>query len=436
MVTERGLPLADGATACPFVAFEDDRDERASAPDHRHRCYAEQYPAPRALAHQEAYCLSTAFPVCPTFQSWARREAARARDQAAAAAAAGGADAPAPAAAGAASAPTDDVTPPPPDEAVRPAPAPASAASATSPVPGDDETGDDDLASTADRGDEPVQRNPPRDWAAPPPWLASNEARRQSVDAEAPAFLGRQPEPGAGLAGSAADQLAGGPPPSRRTEQVEELWGEAATGAAVGAAATGSSPAFSSGSGSARPAVPDEYASVEAPPGRVPRRPRAYDQHLGGPNGPDWEQPKRYEAYPTIRTRIGMPEIPRIVFMAVAVGLLAIFLLFLPSLLNFGGTGSAPGASPSPSGSVKPSFEPTPPPAPTPLVYTVKKGDTLTKIAKAHGLTLDELLAANPAIKNPNKVTEGQQIVIPLPSESAAAPAPSAARSPARSPAP
>ncbi|HEY8439642.1 MAG TPA: hypothetical protein VIK65_13615, partial [Candidatus Limnocylindrales bacterium] len=78
-MTERALPLADGASACPFVAFEDDRDERASVPDHRHRCYAELRPAPRAIAHQEAYCLSSAFPVCPTFQDWARREAARAR---------------------------------------------------------------------------------------------------------------------------------------------------------------------------------------------------------------------------------------------------------------------------------------------------------------------------------------------------------------------
>ena len=78
-MTERVLPLADGASACPFVAFEDDRDERATVPDHRHRCYAEPRPAPRALAHQEAYCLSSAFPVCPIFQDWARREAARAR---------------------------------------------------------------------------------------------------------------------------------------------------------------------------------------------------------------------------------------------------------------------------------------------------------------------------------------------------------------------
>ena len=78
-MTDRGLPSVDGPPACPFIAFEDERDERASSPDHRHRCYAEVEPAPRALAHQEAYCLSSAFPVCPTFQDWARREAAQAR---------------------------------------------------------------------------------------------------------------------------------------------------------------------------------------------------------------------------------------------------------------------------------------------------------------------------------------------------------------------
>ena len=78
-MSERGLPIADGAAACPFVAFEDDRDERATVPDHRHRCYADLRPSPRALAHQEAYCLSSSFPVCPTFQDWARRESARAR---------------------------------------------------------------------------------------------------------------------------------------------------------------------------------------------------------------------------------------------------------------------------------------------------------------------------------------------------------------------
>ncbi len=71
-------PTPTGALACPFVAFEADRDARADTPDHRHRCYAEIRPAPRALAHQEAFCLSPGFAACPTFQDWARREAARA----------------------------------------------------------------------------------------------------------------------------------------------------------------------------------------------------------------------------------------------------------------------------------------------------------------------------------------------------------------------
>ncbi|TMD28355.1 MAG: hypothetical protein E6I94_08515 [Chloroflexi bacterium] len=75
-MTERGPAPVDRATACPFVAFDDDRDARAERPDHRHRCYAERRPAPRAIAHQESYCLSAGFPTCPTFQDWARREAA------------------------------------------------------------------------------------------------------------------------------------------------------------------------------------------------------------------------------------------------------------------------------------------------------------------------------------------------------------------------
>jgi len=84
-MSERGLPKVDGPVACPFVAFDDDRDERNTVPDHRHRCYAETPAAPRALAHQDAYCLAVAFRVCPSFQDWARREAAHARNDAPAA---------------------------------------------------------------------------------------------------------------------------------------------------------------------------------------------------------------------------------------------------------------------------------------------------------------------------------------------------------------
>ena len=39
----------DGAPACPFVAFGDDREARSTSPDHRHRCFAES-PAGAARA--------------------------------------------------------------------------------------------------------------------------------------------------------------------------------------------------------------------------------------------------------------------------------------------------------------------------------------------------------------------------------------------------
>jgi hypothetical protein len=67
----------DGPNACPFVALEVDRDRRSERPDYRHRCFAEPTPAPRSIAHQEAYCLSPRFSACPIFQDWALRAAAR-----------------------------------------------------------------------------------------------------------------------------------------------------------------------------------------------------------------------------------------------------------------------------------------------------------------------------------------------------------------------
>lgn len=45
--------------------------------------------------------------------------------------------------------------------------------------------------------------------------------------------------------------------------------------------------------------------------------------------------------------------------------------------------------------------------------YKIKKGDNLTKIAKANGTTIQELLKANPNIKNPNLIYAGQTLKIP-----------------------
>ena len=50
----------------------------------------------------------------------------------------------------------------------------------------------------------------------------------------------------------------------------------------------------------------------------------------------------------------------------------------------------------------------------------IKQKDTLSKVAKRFGVTLEDLLAANPDIKNPDKISIGQQIIIPLPVEDGA----------------
>ncbi|MGZ6273915.1 MAG: LysM peptidoglycan-binding domain-containing protein [Candidatus Limnocylindrales bacterium] len=86
MTDELNTHLTAGPTACPFVAFEEDRDHRSSGPDHRHRCFAAAEPEPRAFPHQERYCLSAAFPQCPIFLDWARQEAAGVKQPSAASA--------------------------------------------------------------------------------------------------------------------------------------------------------------------------------------------------------------------------------------------------------------------------------------------------------------------------------------------------------------
>lgn len=63
--------------------------------------------------------------------------------------------------------------------------------------------------------------------------------------------------------------------------------------------------------------------------------------------------------------------------------------------------------------SPQPVPDPKPEPAPEPKTYKVKKGDTLTKIAKAHKVTLKKLIAANPQIKNPDLIYPGDIITIP-----------------------
>ncbi len=380
----------DGSPACPFIAFEDERDERSSSPDHRHRCFAEVRPAPRAVAHQEAYCLSSAFPVCPTFQDWARREAAKAKAPGRSASAS--------------KSPRAAAVPPP--EAVEP----DEPVSVEAPEPGPAEVHDDLWSRPSVDDEEPViHRNPPRDWAAPPPWATGAPVGGASRDDVSSAASSPR-RAGAGLAGSAADRMASGypaqdpdiAPSSPPSDDLADLV----------ASPRRSSP------------QPPAAAPISRPPsGRYPagRRPSvsATREHPPAPDhdGPSWERAKRYEAYPTIKTRVGLPGIPRLGIWAGALVVAALALFFLPGLFEADPV-SGPGASASPSASATeatPVPTETPVPSPTPELYVIKKGDTLSKIAKKFGVTVDDILEANKeTIKDPNKIGVGDEIIIPV----------------------
>lgn len=58
--------------------------------------------------------------------------------------------------------------------------------------------------------------------------------------------------------------------------------------------------------------------------------------------------------------------------------------------------------------------DPQPQPLPTGDTYIVQRGDTLRKIADRFGVSLTDLIAANPQIPNPNRIFVGQSISLPL----------------------
>jgi hypothetical protein len=412
-MTERGLPIADGAPACPFVAFEDERDERATSPDHRHRCYAEANPAPRALAHQEAYCLSSAFPVCPTFQDWARREAARSR-----------------------------------------------------PEPPKSSTSMDAVAAGGS------QRNPPRSWQAPPPWLSRGDRgpaegtlwegdESEELDDDAPAAVAQPeiPRRGRGLSGSYADRVAS----DGDEDDLEDLDDVGDEDDLEDRPEPGrGSPTRAHDDFAPARALPPQSPQYGHPegwdeelPGGPPepairrRRERDYGQGgdrygsaagavgAGGGGGgggggrsrerererrnepaPEWERARPLEAYPTLRSRsLSGLSVPPIIVAVVALALAAAVLFALPGLLGFGGPQA--GTSPTPSTPVitaVPSINPTPVPQPTPLTYTVQAGDTLSRIAGRFGITLQQLIDANKeTIPNPDKLQIGDVLNIPVP---------------------
>jgi LysM repeat protein len=112
--------------------------------------------------------------------------------------------------------------------------------------------------------------------------------------------------------------------------------------------------------------------------------------------------------------------------------ILIVFLtaLFLSSCAGFEPTQVTPSASSTPVLEITPYWTPTatatielptpsispsatPQPSPTPFTHTIVKGDMLGGIAFQYGLTVDDLLAANPGI-DPGFLTIGSSLIVPL----------------------
>ena len=96
--------------------------------------------------------------------------------------------------------------------------------------------------------------------------------------------------------------------------------------------------------------------------------------------------------------------------------------LLNPNIKGYIGAKPATPAAPATPAPSKPETKPQPAPDPTPskpsessyMTYTIKKGDTLSKIARRFGTTVKAIQAANPnKIKNVNLIIAGDTIKIP-----------------------
>ena len=384
-MTQKGELFGESPQACPFIALELDRDRRSDKPDYRHRCFAEPTPQPRAIAHQEQYCLSADFPACPIFQGWAMRAAAR--------------PVPVPAGyEGSARAAQPQVPPLPPQSRASAQPALPADVAPVVPPPG--EGWPSDAFVPPPEPDAPSQISafevasgavPAASAALPGPeavsaWSSSSPGAQPVDEPPVPGFLaGRSERPVAGRPLASKQDV-----PFREQVSREDLV-----------------PSWE---------LTDRYGAdvSEHHIGRDPD---------GGGSGGD---------------RFGGMFTAIAVIAILALGVLGV--IFLPGLLA--GHGPAPTPTPTltaavPTGSIVPSLPPgatatpvltaqptaqvTPSSSPeaTPRLYRIKSTDsTLTQIAHRFHITLPELLAANPQITNPDHIEVGQVIVIPYPQPS------------------
>ena len=117
------------------------------------------------------------------------------------------------------------------------------------------------------------------------------------------------------------------------------------------------------------------------------------------------------------RAALRLPKIPGGTRGAAALLVLAAVVLFsIPTILK-GVNGFIAGvtATPSPSASTTSDVSPSPTPTPTPesLIYRVKSGDTLGKIAERFQVSIELIMSVNPEITRPELINVGQDLIIP-----------------------
>ena len=117
------------------------------------------------------------------------------------------------------------------------------------------------------------------------------------------------------------------------------------------------------------------------------------------------------------RAALRLPKIPGGTRGAAALLVLAAVILFsLPTILK-GVNGFIAGvtATPTPSASPTSDASPSPTPTPTPesLIYRVKSGDTLGKIAERFQVSIELIMSVNPEITRPELINVGQELIIP-----------------------
>jgi hypothetical protein len=424
----QGTPF-ETPRACPFVALELDRDRRSDKPDYRHRCFAEPTPAPRSIAHQEAYCLSPNFAGCPVFQDWAVRAAARPAD---------GTGASASAAASGPQAAADDEGAPAPEPVFADLPEDASVTPAGAEIA---------AAAAAVTGMTPGIASPPTfattDWqseADESQQLAAFDAPAADADADADAGHFGSAEPTAPAAPAATPSAPepmpappAVPPPVPPPTPPASSASPSYTADDAAAAAAPSVPAFLAGR------TPRPMGSTIPSPAAQPRPsgPVNRDEIV-----PSWEIDGRYGAEAPDEpggNRLDSVLTAIAVLAILAIGVAAV--LFLPGLLSHNAPSHTPGPSillpstqstalPSglptvaPSGvptigpSVAPTAAPSVGPVGSPRLYKIKSGDSLAKIANKYHVTIQQILDANPSITDPNHIEVGVFIVIPLPAPS------------------